>query len=297
MAVATTKISLDVNSDPAFGAQNINATGSRFEIDLEQPIHIPSGSFNATVRVEEATVWNTVANISSALNNNHIFITDGGATLDVTIQDGSYSTASLSDAINREYVILGGTSNLIKLQEDFATQRVVIVVDGTLAAAPGAQVDWTAARINTFRDVVGVDPLVAPGFGLVPAVVTLVLEEQLADNEAAFNNIEYFKIHSDIGEGIRSNVSYDQTIARVNITSAPGSQIVYAPQNPAESEAHRWIGSARKHMVFWLTDQANNLVDTGEIWSARLVFAYQQFVLPPSVSEGAVVRRGTKRIR
>jgi hypothetical protein len=115
----------------------------------------------------------------------------------------------------------------------------------------------------------------------VPAAPTLVVVEQLADNQAAFNNIEYFKIHADIGEGIRTNHSFDQTIARVNITAAPGSQIVHSPQNPPESEMHRWIGSSRNSIIFWLTDQANNLVSTGEIWSVRLLFQYHQFVLPP----------------
>lgn len=294
MAVTTTKLSLNIDSDPRFGAENINSTGSRFEINLEQPIHIPSRAFNATIRVEEATVWNTVFNVSSGLLNDHIFISDGGVITDVTVPSGTYGVAALSEAISREYVLLGGTANLVILEEDFATQRVVIIVDGVLAAAPGAFVDWTVARVNTFRDLIGIDPTVAPGFGIIPRPgATLVLTKTLADNVAAFNNIEYFKIHSDIGDGIRSNKTYDQTISRVNITAPPGSQIVHAPFNPAESEAERWVGAPRNTMTFWLTDQANNLVDTGETWSARLVFQYQVFIHPNEQAQNQT--RGNQR--
>ena len=60
----------------------------------------------------------------------------------------------------------------------------------------------------------------------MPAVPTTVLFQQLGANEAAFNVIEFFQIHSDIGQGIRINNTYTQTIARVNITTPPGSQIV-----------------------------------------------------------------------
>lgn len=282
MAIVTTQISLDVNSDAKDGAQDIDLLGSAFTINLEQPVTIPSDAFNATVRVEEATVWNTVHNVALALNNNHIFISDNAVVLDITIPDGTYSTASLSSAIEREYVSAGGTSGLVSLDEDFPTNRVLVTVDGTLAAGVGAFVDWTAARVNTFRDVIGIDPAVAPGFGLIPRTgATLLTVVTLADNEAAFNNIEYFKIHSDIGQGIRTNNSFRQTVARVNIDVAPGTQIVSAPNNPARSEMARWIGQPKTQIRFWLTDQKDTLVETGEIWSARLVLEYQQFHAEP----------------
>lgn len=278
MAVITRKISLDVNSDPNFGAENLTANNARFEINLEQPISFPSGAFNTTVRVEEATVWNTVNNLSVGLNNNHIFITDlPTGTIDVTIPNGNYSTPSLSAAIDREYVALGGTAGLVSLDEDFATQKVILIIDGTLAGVGGAQVDFTPA--NTFRDLLGFTAILVPS--AAQGGPTIVLFEQLGANQAAFNIIEYFKIHSDIGQGIRSNNAWDQTIARINITSPPGSQVVSEPQNPAVSEANTWVGNPRTHMVFWLTDQANVEVDTGEIWSARVVFEYQQMVFPP----------------
>lgn len=275
MALVEKRIDLDVTSSPTGGAENISANNARFEINLEQSINIPEGAFNVRVRVEEATVWNTVANISSGLNNHHIFIVDDGATIDVTIPNGSYSTSSLSSAIDREYVALGGTSGLITLAEDFATQRVIVNVNGSLATAPGAQIDWSVARTNTFRDVVGFDAQ------FVPALVTVVDTAQLGDDVAAFNNIEYFLIHWDGGQGIRTNNSYTSVLTRVNITVPPGSQIVSTPFNPGESEASRWGGTSRNHLVFWLTNQNNVEVDTGEVWSARMAFVWNQIAEIP----------------
>lgn len=289
MAVVEKRIDLDVNSDPASGAENLNATNSRFEINLEQPIEIPEGAFNVHVQVEEATVWNTVKNISEGLANNHIFIVDNSITIDVTIPDGSYSTAQLSAAIDREYVLELGTAGLIALREDFATQSVVVEVNGLLATGTGAQVDWSVARTNTFRDTVGFDPQ------FVPAGPTLVNFCQLGDNPAAFNIIEYFLVHWDGGQGIRTNNTYSNVLARVNITAAPGSQIVSTPFNPGKSEAERWPGNARNNIVFWLTDQKNVEVDTGEIWSVRFAFIWNQMAsLPRSEGQERAARKRTR---
>lgn len=278
MAVVDKSIHFDVNSDPAFGASNVNATGSKFEINLEQPIFVDKGAFEVEVAVEEATVWNTVSNISAALNNNHIHIVDGGATIDVTIQDGTYSTTSLSAAIDREYVALGGTAGLVSLDEDFPTQKVILITNGSLAAAPGVQVDFTPA--NTFRDVIGFTAV------FVPVAPTLIDVETLATNEAAFNNIEYFLIHWDGGQGFSTNATFQQSIARVNIDARPGSQIVSTPFNPAKSTAESWAGNRRNHLTFWLTNEDGvTLVDTGEVWSARLVISWKMIVNIPSPLE------------
>ena len=290
MAFLAQRLDLDVTSDPAGGAINVSANKARFEIQLEQPIHLPADAVHARVRVEEATVWNTVFNVSAGRNNNHIFITDAGATIDVTIPDGNYSTASLSSAINREYVALGGASGLVSLEEDFPTQKVIAVVDGTVATAPGGQIDWSVARTNTFRDLVGFNAQ------LVPAAPTLALVNQLGDNEANFNTLEYFKLHWDGGQGIRTNNSFSQTLARVNIDRPPGSQIVYAPFHPASSEAGTWVGTPRNHLVFWLTDQNDEEVDTGEIFSMRLVFLWEQWVSPDGGDDDQV-HRSFKRVR
>ena len=271
MPLLTRRLDLDVNSDPSNGAENVSANNARFEITLEQPIRIPARAIDIRVKVEEATVWNTVFNISAVLGNNKMYIfEDGVGNNTITIPDGTYSSTTLSNAINREYETVG-SSGLVSLEEDLATQKVILVIDGTLAGAGGASVDFTPA--DTFRDVVGFNSQVVGPF---TAVV-----KTLADNEAAFNNIEYFKIHWDGGQGFRTNNKYNGTIARVNITASPGSQVVSTPFNPPRSEAQRWAGTNRNHLVFWLTNELDIEVDTGETWSARLVLEWEEYVEDP----------------
>ena len=113
----------------------------------------------------------------------------------------------------------------------------------------------------------------------------------MAPNQAAFNIIEYFLIHWDGGQGFSTNGTFQQSIARVNITERPGSQIVSTPFNPAKSEANGWIGERRSHISFWLTDQSGvKLVDTGETWSARCVLTWKIFVEPPESADTAKLK-------
>ena len=235
------EFSLDVSSDVNAGAQNLSDDNALFEINLEQGIRIPRDAKNLSVRVDEATVWNNVFNISTVLGNTQLYVLENGVNRVVTIPNGSYSVNSLSQTIDREYVALGGSTGLIILQGDQPTQRVEITLDGTIAGT-GAQLDFTPA--DTFRDVIGFTAI------LVPAVPTTTLLQQLGANEAAFNVIEFFQIHADIGQGIRINNTYTQVISRVNITKPPGSQIVSEPFNPAKSDADSLIGTLRKHFVF-----------------------------------------------
>jgi hypothetical protein len=117
-------------------------------------------------------------------------------------------------------------------------------------------VDFTEA--DTFRDVLGFYAT------LEPAVPTNVLVIDLAPNQANFNNIEYFLIHWDGGQGFMTNWKFQQTIAKVVIDAKPGSQITYSLLNPAKSEANGWIGHRRNHISLWLTDESGTkLVNTG----------------------------------
>ena len=100
--------------------------------------------------------------------------------------------------------------------------------------------------------------------------------EVLAPSVAAFNQVSYFVVHSDLlTKGIRTNDSYAQTLGQVLIDVAPGSQILSRPFNPARIEAQELAGTKRSTLRFWLTDQSNRLVDTNsEYWSARIVIRY-----------------------
>lgn len=260
------------------GMSTLSANNARFTLNMEQAFFLDPGVENVGLFVNNATIWNLVYNISQSLGNNHFYVfQDPFPVFNLVIPDGSYSTADLSSTINSLLVAAGGTSGLIALTENFATQRVILQIDGTLAGAGGAQVDFTPA--DTCRDVLGFNA------ALQPAVPTNVFTEIPGDNRAAFNNLNFFKVHSDIGQGFRDNEQFDNTIAIVPLTARPGSQIVYQPFNPPRSDASRLRNHLTRTIQVWITDENNNEVNTNEVWSVQLVVEWLEWKAPAGVQQ------------
>lgn len=256
------EIPMIVDSSTTAGAINVSSDGSQFEISLEDAIQIPSSATECTVSVQEATIWWVMPNILTGVND-AFSIDDGvGGPFDIVVPQGLYDLNTLEASVESAVIADGGPSGLFNFIADSATQKVVIRLNLT-----GADVDFTGA--TTFREILGFDSQT-----LGPTIVAQT--DFLADNQAAFNQIDYFLIHSDIvTQGIRKNNTYDQTIAQVLIDVAPGSQIVSTPFNPPESSAASLIGSLKNQIRFWLTDNNNNSVETqGETWSARMIIRY-----------------------
>ena len=259
------EIPIIVDSDTASGALNKIADGSSFEINLSDAIAIPKNSKTCTVQVQEATVWWVIPNIlSSGGSQNNLFSIDDGVnpSFDVAVPQGLYDLNTLQVSIDSAVVADGGASGLFTLIGDSATQKVIIRINGI-----GISIDFTIA--NSFRDILGFNSQV-----LGPTLV--VQTDFLANNQAQFNTLDYFLIHSDIvSQGMRTNNTFSQTIAQVLIDQAPGSQIVSKPFNPPKVPASELIGSKRKLIRFWLTNQSNEVVNTnGENWSARIIIEY-----------------------
>ena len=259
-----------ITSDPSGNGKNFSPDGTRFEVDLEKPLLIPKGAINASVSVITAAIWNTVPNISAALGNNilHMGLIGLGAFgAPITLPDGSYSTATLNAAIKRELIAtLGvGSDAFVTLGEDVATNRVEMIVDGS--SAPGVYVDFSFD--DTFREIVGFDAALYPPLGNYgPAEVIL------APFVAAFNNIESFKLHSNVGQSIRTNNRFDDTLAQIFITQKPGSQVIYAPRIPSRASMQEFTGAPRTHFLFYLTDHRDQPAPTGEVWQFQLQIRY-----------------------
>lgn len=263
--MATFEIPIIVDSSAAAGAINKTADGSTFEIELDDPITIPADAVNVHVQVQESTIWWVIPNIETNINDT--FSLDdglGGGPYVVTIAQGLYDLSGLQQAVESALVTAGAAGGQFTFLADNATQKVIIRLNAT-----GVTVDFTVP--NTFFVILGF--LVTDVLG--PTVVAQT--DFTATNVAAFNTIDYFLIHSDIvPQGIRTNNSYNQTIAQVLIDTTPGSQIVSRPFNPPKSEAQNLIGALRRRLKFWLTTQDGvTLVDTNsESWSARVVISY-----------------------
>lgn len=226
-------------------------------------MEVPADSIDCMVEVQDASVWWTTPNISAALGNNILRVEEGGNNHVLTIPDGLYSVASLSTTIERELVEASGISGLLTVTADDPTQKVNLNFAVALM-----QVDFNAA--DTPRDLLGFNA------GDVPAILTTGEQHELGDNIAAFNMLDYYLIHSDIvRQGMRNDGRYYRTIAKVDVTEHPGSQILYQPFNPVRMDASNLIGSCIDKLTFWLTDQSNVPVETnGEDWSATVVVSY-----------------------
>ena len=252
------------------GASNISADGSSFTIQLEDGFSIPQEAMNCTLEVQEATVWWTVPNIISGVNDKlYIVAPDVGNVLTayvITLSQGLYDQPALNGAVQRELESQGAKIDpepVISINADDATQKIIIRF-----AFVGTQVDFTQA--DTFRVILGFPSVVVGPNAVAP-------QNYLAASVAQFNQINYFLIHSDlISRGIRFNNTYNQTISQVLIDVSPGSQITSRPFNPAKVDANEMVGQRRTRLRFWLTDDQDRQVNTnGEIFSCRVVIKYQ----------------------
>lgn len=271
------EISILASSDPEAGAVNISPDGDRFEIQLEDALRIPQGAINVTVDVEEATVWWVVPNIITG-KNDKLYITAPNVAnvltpYIATIPQGLYDLSGLNQAINRELQNQGAKIDpapAINLSPDDATQRVELTLNYV-----GSSVDFT--QPDTFREILGFNSQV-----IGPTVIAPF--STIADTTAAFNQVNYFLIHSDLTNlGIRFNNTYNQTITQVLIDVPPGSQIVSRPFNPARINAPELEGSNRTNIRFWLTDDKNRPVNTnGEFFTCRVAIKY---LLPHTIQK------------
>ena len=257
------EIPMILSSASEDGATNISADGSRFAVTFDEPLAIPSNAVQCYASVEDAQIWNTVPNILTGIND-LFFIDEGAGFVMVTVDSGLYDIGGLQEAIDRNYVALGGTSGVFSFLADDATQKVVIQLN-----IAGVQIDFTQPQ--TMRAILGFNATLVP-----PGGPSVGLYTELAPNVAMFNTLEYFLLHSDIvNSGIRTNTTYTQTIAKIPISSAPGSQILYTPYNPPKSNTNNLIGAIKNRLNFWLTDQSNNPVNTsGESYAFRLKVEY-----------------------
>ena len=270
------EMSLLVSSDPSQGATNVSADGSSFEIQLEEPIHIPVDAVNITTSVEEATVWWVVPNVNENVNDTFYVFgdrADGGPAqlFTVKIETGLYDLTGLNNSLQTGLEkagakVLDGTAPkpLIQLAPDDATQKVLIRFN-----YPNVYVDFQPA--DTLREILGFNAIQVGPFAAAPV-------NELAPNVASFNTVNYFLIASDlVQKGIRFNNRYNQIVSQVLINVSPGSQIISTPFNPAKVPSNELAGSKRTVLRFRLTDDKLRPVNTNkEYFTARVVIRYMR---------------------
>ena len=260
--------SLLFSSDPALGATNLSGNGAAFEVSFSEPLAIPRQALNVEVMLAEATVWWTVANIEEG-KNDKLYIDDtlAPASYVVTIPQGLYDRSGLNAAVQRDLANQGAPANLLIINQDAPTGKVVLQFGVTGTTVDFTQPDTPRIILGFNSQVVGPSPAPPPG-----GVISV-----LAPNVAEFNQINSFLIHSDIvSRGVQLNNGYSQILGQVLINVPPGSQIVSSPFNPPRVAADELRGQDRRTVRMWLTDEKNQLVNTaGEYWTARVTVSYQ----------------------
>jgi hypothetical protein len=279
------EIPLIFSSDPDNGAINVSSGGDIFSVQLENPINIPADANDVVISMQEATVWNTIPNIVTGVNDLMKIVDDGSdplsagvATYNLVIEQGSYSLASLNEVIARELLDAGATASpdpLVSIEADDATQKVELNFHYV-----GISVDFTIA--TSVREILGFNSAVIGPFITSPKIV-------LADNVADFNQFNFLLIHSDLVHlGVGYNSTFSQVLDSVLVNVPPGSQIISTKFRPPRISEHRLAGTSRNYLTFWLTDDKNQAVNTNDFtWSLRLQIEYTM----PNKMEGGRYRR------
>jgi hypothetical protein len=261
--MTTFEIPLLVSSNQESGAFNVSAAKSRWDVSFPQEIIIPKNARNVSVECSSATIWYTSYNISSALGNNKFYLdVDSDAIYTVTINDGLYDLSALAHAINVSLVNQGLASSIITFTGDTSSQKVVI--NFTVA---GLRVDFTGS--NSCGPIMGFTSAV------FPVAYTTGKYSIYGDLIASFNKVDYYILHTDlvIG-GISINGKSTSAVARVLISSPPGSQIEFEPNNAIKIPSQHLAGTRISRLHCWITDQSGNFPQFTDPSSLLLVIKY-----------------------
>ena len=249
-----------LSSSTNSGALNKSENGSSFQVSLEKGLIIPQEAVYCWLVCQSAEIWNTSPNIKTGINDK-LYVEDGMGVLLITIPQGLYDIPLLNAEIDRQMIAGGRPASSIIIIGNNATQKTFIQV-----LTIGTEINFT--QPDTIRDILGFQSLLL--------VSTIVNELFTGTNVAAFNNIDFFILHTDlVSHGLRENNRYTQSVAQVLIEAPTGSQIIHQPDNPSEIPCNELIGSKKNIINVWLTDQDNNRIDTaGENFSLRVVIYY-----------------------
>jgi len=244
----------------------VNTDKNTFSLTLDEPIFWERDLKHAKIAVTNAQIWNTVPNILTD-QNDRFYIKYGAFDSYVQFSQGQYSLSNMNDTLKR---LMGAESlpeDLIELIPDTATSKVVVKINY-------AAVEIDFSETNTMWELLGM---------LATTVITSPASPLpynfSAPNIAQFGAIRSFLIHSDlVPRGIGINSKNYNVIASVPLSLAqPGSLINYAPDflEATLLDVDHLIGHARSTLQFWLTDQNNELINTGgEEWNLTLLFIF-----------------------
>jgi len=296
------------SSNPANGAVNVTSKGDRFEIIMNPPLLIPLDAENVQVSVPQATVWYNTPNMFAASNsfalqcyhpnhNNPSFLLQ----LLIVMPPGMYAGIDqVNDTFRQE--LETATQALSFTDATYSWEGFELPVSFAIDPITGKTL--VQFRENPIPNPAGpassvnfaVENSIAPflGFesGATLTSINLVnsannVLEFLAPNAAKINSVNSYFIHTDlVTTGISVNGSAKQVVSQIPIlVSGLGQQIKYLPPVPSVSQAPFLAGNTKTSILCWLTNEANEPVDTqGEYWDFRLRITYWYASQKPNVT-------------
>lgn len=251
------------SSNPLEGAKDLDAIGSSFSVQFDEPILIPNEAANVSLSCEETAIWNTSPNISINKGNNKFYVQrELGDLTEMTIDDGLYSIDDLNQKLSVLLEQHGFADNLIELVGEESTGHVLMTFNDT-----NVVMDFSQA--NTPRLILGFNAEPYPNGVTSPFIFR-------SESIAKVNVTNSIYVHCDlVRKGLMINGVYSSIINRIVIDVEPGVQIIHSPTTPCRSMANGLIGDGRSTARFWLTEDNGTLFNTnGEYWSLRLVVRY-----------------------
>ena len=222
-----------------------SGTSSNFNTTFTPPLYF-SGD-NTEVALYSISMWNSLKNISTNLNNRTLkFSIDGTNFITTLIPEGAYSIEQLNLAIQGIIVSNGGVANKIVLTPNYSTLKTDITI-----VAP-YKLDLT---VNNLRLLLGFDSLIlSAGTNIATnltdisnGVVSYVVNSNIVSSESSFLNgsgsssLFTFVPNSGTGELIDINPSNllwvktsSKSISRLNITltDQAGRQLIDLSDEP-----------------------------------------------------------------
>ena len=273
--MTTTTYSYFFSSDPANGAIQMDDTGSRFTVQLPQPIRFPECK-NIDLILNSAAIWYTTTNISKTLYDNASFsfsYTTGTApdtktqTVNVDLPDGLYSLSDVFEQLSLlcDLQLIGIVfEKLFLFTSSFSVQKVAVQF-----LSKNLRINW---GLSTVRKLLGftADQDSYPNESSGGSINDIVGKSIQANEIGKFSSLTSYYIHSNlVDNGISINGQYKNVLGEVPITCLVGELLNYKALAPAVSfNANELIGTSWSTLQFWISSQSDATLDmNGEYFS------------------------------
>lgn len=249
-------------SDIASGATKIKHNGSEFSIEfIERTINIPRSAINLQIGLSGAEIWYNNPNIVTDVNDK-FYINYSATDYVLVISQGLYGVAELNNELKRKLDEESLATDLITIVGDDATGKIILEITDAMS------IDFSVARTDTLRDMLGFDPQI---------ITTIGAQYVYSDKVGKFNTLNHYLLHSSIVDyGIPISGKYNNVIGKVQIVVDDiGEQIKYEPSNIIYTNADNMRGRSIRELKVWLTDENNNYVNTNnEAFSVTMAYKY-----------------------